>query len=426
MKGEYLKMSMVKNIKDLIWGENYKTSLKFSFAGIGLMGCRVADVISQITKNEKQVYNTLGININEEDLGQQIHLQNKLLLQCGYSAGGRNPNIGYEAVSLNRDKIQKSLAELGKNSDFIWLVAGLGGGTGTGAILQLIEWAEQIKQFLNVGFGIIISVPQTTEKIENKNALKVLSVLNDFASRRAIPIIVVDNELLFQKYLNEKSINEEFTNHSNIEIANLLHRFNVITSSYIPYGSKHFDGQEFKYVLENGGCIQFSKTILTVFDFKDNLALKNKLQAHMQDGIASEGYDLKDATMAGVAVFVPSEDIAKAVFNVENIKILDNTVNEIMPNADVRWGGYINSECKDIEVYTIISGLSLPSRIEDIPNLIRENGVPSMAKKLQLDVVEEHVNNSKDMSFTNPFQQKPVITTENKKVNAPSWIYGNN
>jgi cell division GTPase FtsZ len=288
--------------------KNMDVSVKFSFAGIGLMGCRVADTISLLSKDGKQIYPTLGININKGDLDQQKNLLNKLQLKCSFDAAGRDPALGSKAISQYEETIKTALKEIAKGTKFLWLIVGLGGGTGTGAIMKVASWTKQM-QTIGIDFGIIFSIPREKDGfVENQNALKVLSILNEVASNRQIPLIPIDNELLFEKHLNDLQ-GKEYTSQANEDIAGLLHQINIITK-YTPYGSRHFDGQEFYTVLKNGGCIQFSKTILNLSDFRENVSLKTKIQNSLVNGIASEGYNIQNANMAGISIFVPSIEYA--------------------------------------------------------------------------------------------------------------------
>lgn len=395
-------------------------SLRFGFVGVGLMGGRVVDTIARLSgPGGKQLYPGLAININQGDLASLNNVSNKLLLKSTYKAAGRNPEVGYEALSQNEVEVKKAIADMAFQSDFIWFVAGLGGGTGTGSILQLIDWAGDLSA-IGVDFGVIVSIPREVDGYqENKNALLVLEQLNEVAATRAFPIIIVDNEVLFDRYLEKRkqeTMNVEWTEHSNSEIAGLLHQINIITT-HTPFGPKHFDGEEFRLILKAGGCLQFAKTIIDLKDFRDGLSVKNSLEQSMMEGLASQGYSLSDASMMGVAVYV-SFAHAKEAYDISNVQVLENAVRDINSKTEVRWGQYVdhNSSIPKVEVYSIIAGLGLPSRVEDIPVILKKLQPVVQAKRLHLkiDVEEKSEEPETKPLITNPFKKNstaPIVET---------------
>ncbi|WP_340641277.1 hypothetical protein [Zhaonella formicivorans] len=391
-------------------------SLKFGFIGVGLMGGRVVDTIAQLLGPDgKQLYSTLAININRQDLDSLQHVGNKLQLNSPFKAAGRNPEVGYEALSQNEDTVKKAIADLAFQSDFLWFVAGLGGGTGTGSILQLVQWAEDL-QSIGVDFGIIVSLPRVLDGYqENKNALLVLEQLDRAVASRLFPVIIVDNELLCTRYLEKRkyeNISVDWTQHSNAEIAGLLHQMNIITTQ-VPYGHKHFDGEEFRLVLKAGGCMQFAKTMIDIKDFRDELTIKNLLQRSIQNGTASGGYDEEDAVMAGISVFAPFT-MANEVYDVSNVRILENAVKDICPRTEVRWGHYVdyNTSAPRVEIYSVISGLGLPRRVLDIQELLKGLKPKEAARKLDLnfgvEIEEKKEKPSVTSAIVNPFARKKV------------------
>lgn len=392
--------------------KNMDISLRFGFVGVGLMGGRVVDTIARLSgPGGKQLYPGLAININQGDLASLKNVSNKLLLKSSYKAAGRNPEVGYEALSQNEAEVKKAIADLTFQSNFIWFVAGLGGGTGTGAILQLIEWATDLSS-IGVDFGIIVSIPREIDGYqENRNALLVLEQLNEVAAARAFPIIVVDNEVLFNRYLEKRkqeALNMDWTEHSNMEIAGLLHQINIITT-HPPYASKHFDGEEFRLVLKAGGCLQFAKTIIDLKEFRDELRVKNVLEQSMTEGLASQGYTLSDSCMMGIAVYA-SFAHAKDAFDIANVQVLENAIRDICPKAEVRWGQYVdyNSSVPKVEIYSVIAGLGLPSRVEQMPALLKKLQPAAQAKRLQLELDIE--------DKPKPVKQQPLITNPFKKA----------
>jgi len=403
-------------------------SVRFGFVGAGLMGCRVCNTVAQLTKDGKQFYPTLGININSGDLEAQKFLKNKLLLPSNHKAAGRDPYIGSRVICENETTIKRHIAEIAHQSDFVWFVAGLGGGTGTGAILHFVDWGKELRS-VGVDFGLIVSIPRENDGYtENRNALLVLQQLNDLSARRALPLIVIDNDVLFKRYLEKKNgmPGKEFTEHANEEVVGLLHQLNIITN-YSPFASKHFDGEEFRNVIARGGCIQFSKIVINPNDFSDSLALKKKLQDGLENGAVGSGYDFVNSAMIGVSVFAPSMDIARKVFDAANVRMLEEVVKEIAPRAESRWGQYLDPLSHgSIEIYFVVSGLGLPGRIEEIPVFVERAQPMNTISRLNLDFQFKDIEKADDYSVINPFGKRednsnnPGLTKNEARI--PEWL----
>ncbi len=89
------------------------------------------------------VANTDIQQLGESPAQNKIQLGNKLTRGLG---AGANPEIGREAANEDRDKIQKAI----KGADMVFITAGMGGGTGTGAAPIVAEVAREISA-LTVG-----------------------------------------------------------------------------------------------------------------------------------------------------------------------------------------------------------------------------------------------------------------------------------
>lgn len=107
--------------------------------GVGGGGCNAVNRMIQ--------GNVLGvefwqINTDAQALGQSMAsycLQIGQKLTRGLGAGG-NPAIGQKAAEESRDEIAKAL----ENTDLVFITAGMGGGTGTGAAPIVAEIAKEM------------------------------------------------------------------------------------------------------------------------------------------------------------------------------------------------------------------------------------------------------------------------------------------
>jgi len=82
------------------------------------------------------VINTDAQQLRESMAQEKIQIGNKLTRGLG---AGANPDVGRDAANEDRDKIQKSI----KGADMVFITAGMGGGTGTGAAPIVAEIAKE-------------------------------------------------------------------------------------------------------------------------------------------------------------------------------------------------------------------------------------------------------------------------------------------
>lgn len=114
----------------------------------------------------------------------KIQLGEKLTKGLG---AGANPQVGEEAAQESREEITKAL----QGSDMVFVTAGMGGGTGTGAAPIVAECAREMGA-LTVG---VVTKPFTFEGKRRKNqADKGIEMLTS----KVDTIIVIPNDKLLQ------------------------------------------------------------------------------------------------------------------------------------------------------------------------------------------------------------------------------------
>lgn len=153
-----------------------------------VVGCGGAgnNVVDYFHKLEVEGFTTIGINTDERHL-EQIDADKKVFIgktiTRGRGAGGHR-EIGEQAAELAED----SLSELVENSDIVFLVAGLGGGTGLGAT-PVVGRIARNQGAVVVAIGIL---PFGVESARRQKATRGLSDLRKVAEST----IVLDNNKL--------------------------------------------------------------------------------------------------------------------------------------------------------------------------------------------------------------------------------------
>ena len=169
-------------------------------------------------------------------------IPNKLLLGPNITEGlgaGANPSTAEEAAMASKDDIQKILDDGAK---MVFITAGMGGGTGTGAAPIVAEIAKNQLNMLTIG---IVTIPFALEgNAKIRKALRGISKL----SKNVDALLIINNERIADLY-PEYTIQAGFAKADSVlseaatSIANL-----ILKKGYI-----NLDFADVKTTLKNGG-----------------------------------------------------------------------------------------------------------------------------------------------------------------------------
>lgn len=173
------------------------------FANIKVIGVGGGgnNAVNRMVESGLQGVQFLAVNTENQVLelskaDVKIQLGEKLTKGLG---AGANPQIGEEAAQESRDEIVKAL----QGADMVFVTAGMGGGTGTGAAPIVAECAKEIGA-LTVG---VVTKPFTFEgKRRRAQADKGV----EFLTSKVDTIIVIPNDKLLQVVDKKCSLNEAF------------------------------------------------------------------------------------------------------------------------------------------------------------------------------------------------------------------------
>ena len=166
--------------------------------GVGGGGSNAVDRLKMENLDRLQL---AVINTDFKALGTSP-VQDKILIGTGLTRGlsaGGDPEIGLKAAEADADKI----AEIVKDTDLIFLVAGLGGGTGSGAAPVVAEIAAQAGAVV-IAF---VTLPFTFEGgRRRKQAEEALAELR----RVCDAVIPLANDMLLQEGTEQTSVLDSF------------------------------------------------------------------------------------------------------------------------------------------------------------------------------------------------------------------------
>ena len=154
--------------------------------GLGGGGC---NAIGRMNKERLGMVGYYGINTDAQhlsrcDVGHKVTLGDHLTRGLGV---GANPELGRQAAEESREELEQAL----EGADMVFLAAGMGGGTGTGAAPVIAQMAKEA----GVLTVAVVSRPFAFEaSVRRKNAEEGISRLRDHVDT----LIVIPNDCLFQ------------------------------------------------------------------------------------------------------------------------------------------------------------------------------------------------------------------------------------
>ena len=170
--------------------DNFQPAAKIVVIGVGGAGNNAVNrmIDDEIPNCEFYVLNTDSQALATSKAPNRIILGEELT--GGLGAGG-NPELGRKAAEASIGTVKNAL----RDSDIVFITAGMGGGTGTGAAPVIAKACKEMG-ILTIG---IVTRPFTFEaKSRNINAVNGLQNLRPYVDS----LIVINNDQLLQLYGN--------------------------------------------------------------------------------------------------------------------------------------------------------------------------------------------------------------------------------
>ena len=176
-----------------------KGKAKILVVGVGGGGC---NAVNRMIEAELRNVNFIALNTDKQDLDMsraESKLQIGEKLTKGLGAGG-NPEVGQKSAEENVEDISKLLS----GADMVFVTAGMGGGTGTGAAPIVAECAKEVGA-LTVG---VVTKPFA---FEGKRRRAAAEKGIEFLTQKVDTIIVIPNDKLLQVVDKKCSVSDAFS-----------------------------------------------------------------------------------------------------------------------------------------------------------------------------------------------------------------------
>jgi len=149
-----------------------------------------------VTGIEMMLVNTDAQVLNENSAASKIQIGAKLTKGLG---AGMKPNIGKDSALENYDEIRSAL----EGADIVFISAGLGGGTGTGAAPVVAQIAKEVG-------ALTISIVTKPFMFEGRKRLKLAEAGLEELKKESDSIVVIPNDKLLSIIDRKLGMKESF------------------------------------------------------------------------------------------------------------------------------------------------------------------------------------------------------------------------
>ncbi|HDH31251.1 MAG TPA: cell division protein FtsZ [Candidatus Wolfebacteria bacterium] len=217
--------------------EEKYTLARIKVIGVGGGG---SNAITRMNKDFPRAVDLIAINTDVQDLNycnakKKIHIGQEVTKGLG---AGMNPDLGRQSAEENRSEI----ADILKGADMVFITAGFGGGTGTGASPIIAEIARD----LGILTIAVVTKPFSFEGSQrNQIAQEGIIKLKD----KVDTLIVIPNDRIFSLIDKDTSLIKAFEKIDEV----LNNSVKGITELIMNPGIVNVDFADVKTVMEEGG-----------------------------------------------------------------------------------------------------------------------------------------------------------------------------
>ena len=243
---------------------------------------------------------------------------------------GNDPNIGREAAEMSRDEIE---ALMDDNTKMVFVTAGMGGGTGTGAAPVVAKMAKE-KGILTVG---IVTMPMEREGRRRK--LQALAGIDEL-KKCVDTLILISTDKLRDQYGNMK-LSEAFKKADDVLATAARGIAEIIT---VP-GYVNVDFEDVKTVMKDSGKAIMGSGVAEG---------ENRAEKAIKDAIHSPL--LNDSNIEGaknILLYITSGTNEVSLDEVD--EILEIAQNACGNNSDVIWGNGTDESLGEALSVTLIA-----------------------------------------------------------------------
>lgn len=340
--------------------------------GVGGGGCNAVNYM--YSQGIKDV-TFLVCNTDKQSLGKSS-VPAKLQLGPGWGAGGK-PEKARQYAEESRDRIREALDD---GTQMLFIAAGMGGGTGTGASSIIAEEAQKM-EILTIG---IVTIPFAFEGMPKiRKATKGIAEL----AAHVDAILVINNEKLKQIYpdfdfINAFSKSDDVVCNAAKSIAEI-----ITVSGYI-----NTDFADVYNTLKDGNV-----AIMNVGVANGENRITNAIYNALQSPIVNTN-DVKGAKRILLQFYCSTAHAIK----MQEIDQINEFVKQVGEDVEVQWGASLDETLEDsVRVTIIATGYEINDIIElrdgaDTDKFIENSYKDKEAKEETKEEAKEETPNAVD------------------------------
>ncbi|MBQ1659572.1 MAG: cell division protein FtsZ [Clostridia bacterium] len=325
-----------------------ETIVHIKVVGVGGGGGNAIDrMVEYVSGVEFISVNTDKQALNRSKANQKVQIGEKITHGKG---AGSKPEVGEKAAEENKDVI----AELLKDTDMVFITAGMGGGTGTGAAPVVAEVAKEM--------GILtVGIVTTPFLFEGKRRMEQAEQGIQKLQQHVDSLIVIPNERL--KHISEEKITLQNAFYAADDV--LRQGVQSITDLIILPGLVNLDFADVTSVMRDAGYALMGVGIASGKD-KAKIAAQNAISSPLL-GTSIQG-------AKGLIVNIKaSPDIG-----LDEIQDASTMISEQADeDAIIIWGAALDDEMEDtISVIVIATGFPTTDHFDPVPTIKKEEKKP--------------------------------------------------
>lgn len=302
--------------------------------GVGGGGCNAVSYMYRqgIKGCSFVVCNTDSMALNDSPVANKIQLGRGL-------GAGTDPIKGRNAAINNQDKIEESLFD--GHTEMLFITAGMGGGTGTGATPVIAKMAKD-RGILTVG---VVTIPFLNEG--KKVLVRAIEGIRELKNN-VDSLIIINNEKLYN-YYGDELIHDAFPKADQVLATAVRGIIDIIKKS----GYINVDFEDVKTLMKDSGMALMGSGI-----GKGPNRIEDALKGAFESPLLND-FDLKSAKNVLVNITGGKNDKGLTMKELQDI---NNKIDEYTGGANKFKSGIIWVEGDEIEdkiqITTIVTGLN--------------------------------------------------------------------
>lgn len=338
--------------------------------------------------------NTDGSDLRKSLANMKLQLGKKLTRGLGT---GANPEVGGRSAEESKDEIKSHL----DGADMLFIAAGMGGGTGTGAAPVIAKIAREMGILT---LGIVTSPFPFEGRKREENAIYGIKNLREYVDT----LIVIPNEKLLEVY-SDISLIHAFAKADEV----LYEAAKAVSDIIIIPGLMNVDFADVKTIMQNGGLALIGRGQAEGESRAINAAraaIDNPLLSHI---------NLQGCQSLLINI-TAGQDITTSEFD----EVSNVIVNETGKAANIIMGVIIDEKMTGkISVTIIATGLDKESnekeKVFDFPGLTMKQAIPQPKAEPAPEAEIQSILDMLDINNPKPKEERTVTASETSRLSTP-------